>query len=166
MGLTRSARVQLKIMRDLPKAWREIDRDHLVRGVKSLYRSKLVKRKIHDDGTVTLVLTDNGKKRALRYSLATLRIKVPKVWDGKWYLVMYDVPEGLRDLRIELLGKLKSMGFVELQHSVFVCPYECTNEIEFLIEAYDARKYIRRMTVTEIDSPEPLLKHFKLKSVR
>jgi DNA-binding transcriptional regulator PaaX len=164
LGLTRSYKVQLRVMKELAKEWREIDRTTLTRSTNVLYRSKLVQRKTHKDGSVTLVLTDAGKKQALRYNLDTLSIPKQRKWDGKWRIVMYDIPEDLRDLRIELLGKLKHLGFVELQHSVFVHPYECRDQIEYLIEAYGAREYIRRMVVEEIDDAGPLRKHFKLHS--
>lgn len=162
IGLTRSATVQLRVMRELREEWRTIDRSALTRTVRSLYQSKLVRRKKHKDGSVTLVLTDEGRTMALRYNSDRLHIKKPRRWDGKWRVVMYNVPEEMRGLRVELLAKLKELGFVELQHSVFVHPYECRNEIEFLIEAYDARPYVRRMLVDEIDTTKPLMKHFGL----
>ena len=163
MGLTRSPRVQLRVMKELAREWQGMKRATLTRSVGSLYQSKLVRRKRHRDGTETLVLTEEGRLRALRYNLETLEISSQKRWDGKWRVVMYDVPEDMRHLRLELLRVLKQLGFYELQHSVFVHPHECKDEIEYLIEAFDAREHVRRMTVAEIDSPEPLLKHFKLR---
>lgn len=117
---------------------------------------------MHKDGSETLVLTDAGKRRAQRYNFERLTVRKQAVWDGKWRVVLYDIPENLRDLRLELFRKLKHLGFVELQQSVFVHPYECRDEIEYLIEAYDARQHVRRMVVDELDIPEPLMKHFKL----
>ncbi len=157
---------QTRVLHDIADEWRMLNRIALERSIESLYRSKLVKRKVHQDGTVTLVLTEAGIERALRYDLAKLSIAKPKRWDGKWRLVMYDIPEDERDLRLELLRRLKHLGFVELQHSVFIHPYECKDEIEYLIEVYDARTYIRRLVVEEIDTPEPLLKHFNLRTHR
>lgn len=160
LGLASSARVQLRIVRAVAHDWRAINRRALARAATSLYASKLIKKETHEDGTVTLVLTDQGKKRALRYKLETLSISRPKRWDGKWRVVMYDVPEELRRLRFELLAALKRLGFCELQHSVFAHPFPCTDEIDFLIESLEAREYVRCMVVEEIDISEPLRKHF------
>lgn len=163
LGLTHSAKTHIRLITNLPREWREIDRRALGRSVGKLYQSKLVKQKHNKDGTWTLVLADQGKKLALRYNLATLKILKPTQWDGKWRVVTYDIPEKLRNLRIDVLRTIQSLGFVELQHSVFVHPFECRNEIDFSIEACDARPYIRYMLVDEFDISEPLLKHFKLK---
>lgn len=178
LGMARSPKYQYRIVRGMIEGWKEIDgemvatsesgsRDcggmrakQLRQTIDSLYKSKLVRRTEHQDGSVTLVLTDQGRKRALRYHLGTLKVPTMKKWDGKWRVVMYDVPEEMRSLRLELYHTLRILGFVELQHSVFAHPYECANEIEFLIEAYNARKYVRRMLVEEIDISEPLQKAF------
>jgi DNA-binding transcriptional regulator PaaX len=178
LGMARSPKYQYCIVRGMIEGWKEINGEmiatsaadahtwgglhakQLKQTVDSLYKSKLVSRTEHKDGLVTLVLTDHGRKRALRYHLGTLKVPVMKKWDGKWRIVMYDVPEEMRSLRLELYHTLRTLGFVELQHSVFAHPYECANEIEFLIETYNARKYVRRMLVEEIDISETLKKAF------
>ena len=140
--------------------WDSTSTTQFERTAQTLYKSKLVRRKEHKDGSITLTLTDEGRKYALRYHLETLSVKRPKKWDGKWRVVMYDIPEGMRRLRGELRHVLRSLGFVEVQKSVFAHPYECRDEIEFLIEAYNARAYVRRMVVEEIDICEPLTRAF------
>jgi hypothetical protein len=156
MGLSYSPKQQLRIVRGMIAGWKEINGEHFTRTVESLYRSKLVSKKAHKDGSYTLTLTDEGRKYALRFHLDTLPTPKQKRWDGKWRVVLYDIPESKRRLRLELKERLENLGFVELQHSVFAHPYECTDQIEFLIEAYDARPYVRRMLVEKIDISEPL----------
>lgn len=162
LGLTRRPDKQWQIIRAVREEWKEINRKALHRVVKSMYQSHLLTKKKNKDGTTTLVLTHEGKRLALRYDLETLALKKKKKWDGKWYVVMYDIPEKKRKLREILLARLKALGFVELQHSVFVYPYDCRNEIEFVIETYDARRYIRCMEVTYIDDELELRKKFKI----
>lgn len=162
LGLTHRPDKQWQIVRGLVAGWKEINRSNLNRAVRSLHRSHLVCEHKHKDGSTTMVLTHEGKKMALRYNLATLTLKKSKVWDGRWRVVMYDVPEEKRALREDLLRTLKRLGFYELQQSVLVFPYECRKELEFFIEAYDAREYIRYMEADYIDDATEVKKPFKL----
>lgn len=162
LGLTHSPNVAWRILKALPKEWQNIERAGLHTGTRALYRSKLVSAKPHKDGSYTLVLTNEGRKLALRYDLDAMRIKTPTIWDGKWRLVLYDVPEKLRRLRFDIATTLRRLEFYELQHSVCIHPYECTREVEYLIERYEARAYVRFMIVERIDDAGPVLKHFKL----
>ena len=43
-------------------------------------------------------------------------------WDGRWRLVVFDVPEGRRGLRDKLRAQLRRRGFGYLQHSVWITP--------------------------------------------
>ena len=165
LGLTRRPDKQWQIMRAVTLEWKEINRPTLNRVVKSLYQSHLVIRKKNKDGTTTMVLTHEGRRLALRYDLDTLTLNKKRKWDGKWYVVMYDIPEKKRKLREILLARLKALGFIELQQSVFVYPHDCRNEIEFVIEAYDARRYIRFLEVTYIDDESELRKKFKIRKI-
>jgi DNA-binding transcriptional regulator PaaX len=130
--------------------------------VNNLYRSKLVTAKDNRDGTYTLILSKEGKEVALRYDLENMHIKTPARWDGKWRVVMFDVPERMKRVRESLRMHFKDMGFMEFQKSVFVHPHPCKDEIEYIMEFYNARRYIRFMLATEIDNSPALKKHFKL----
>ncbi|HCC05381.1 TPA: hypothetical protein DEP58_03715 [Patescibacteria group bacterium] len=166
LGLTRRPDKQWQIIRTLSKEWKEIHRATLHRAVESLYQSHLVEKKKNKDGTTTMILTHEGRRTTLHYKLENITLSKKKKWDGKWYVVMYDIPEKKRALREILFNRLKTMGFVELQHSVFVYPHDCRRELEFVIEAYEARKYIRCMEVTYIDDESVLRKKFKIHKVQ
>lgn len=83
-----------------------------------------------------------GNQKA-RFNFDKLAIKKPAVWDGRWHIVFYDIPERKRRARDALRDKLKEMGFLEWQKSVFVHPYPCRDEVEFIIEFFDIRPYVR-----------------------
>lgn len=162
LGFTKRPDKQWQIIHGTAKEWKEINRNSLKHAVHSLYESHLVKEKKHKDGTTTMMLTHEGKQMALRYNLNTLKLSKKKKWAGKWYVVMYDIPEHKRKLRKILMQRLKALGFIELQRSVFAYPHDCRKEIEYVIEAYDAREYIRCMEVTHIDDDSVLRKRFKI----
>jgi len=64
LGLTHSPKQYFRILKSIPKEWHEINRQALWRAIRSLYKSKLVEEKYNKDGTVTLVLNEQGKKKA------------------------------------------------------------------------------------------------------
>ena len=162
LGLTHSPKKHWWILKQIPKEWHKIDRQILERAINSLYTSHLVEEKENRDGTTTLVLSENGKQRALRFNIDNMEIKKPDKWDKKWRIVMFDIPEKLRRLRNSLRFHFQEIGLIEFQKSVFIYPYPCQNEIEFIVELYNARKYVRFVLAEEVDNELHLIKKFKL----
>lgn len=162
LGLNKSVKRYFWILRQIPKEFKNIERRALNRAINSLYKSHLVSEKCNKDGTTTLVLSENGKKRALIFNIEKLEIKKPVKWDEKWRVVMFDIPEKIRRLRDSLRLHFRELGFIELQKSVFVHPYDCNKEIEFLLEFYNAKKYVRFLLTDEIDNELHLREKFRL----
>src|SRR3989344_2018363 len=144
------------------REWKKINQEEAKEEIRSIYRSKLVKKETNKDGSITLVLTDKGKLRALTYIFEEMRID-RKDWDGKWRILTFDVPEKVRWGRDALRDKIKKLGFYELQKSVFVFPYDCKNEIDFIIEFFNIRQYVRFGILESIDNEKHLKEIFKIK---
>ena len=68
-----------------------------------------------------LKLTKEGQLEAL-FQKARLEPEQMK-WDGKWRMVVFDVPEQARAVRNRLRYLLKEFGFYSLQASVYVYPF-------------------------------------------
>jgi len=162
LSATRSSRKQWRIIRAVSGGFKEIDQRAIDRAVNSLYKTKLVSEKQNRDGTTTLILSDDGRKRALTYNLENLKINSPKHWDGKWRIVIFDIPHYLKKSRDALRFLFKEMKFYPLQKSVFIHPFDCQKEIEFIVEWYRVNKYIRFIIADSVDNESFLRKHFKL----
>ena len=74
----------------------------------------------------------------------------------------FDVPEKRRKIRDALRNKLKELGFYELHHSLFVFPYPCRDEIDFIVEVLDARPYVIYGQINNLSPDAKLRFHFKL----
>ena len=74
----------------------------------------------------------------------------------------FDIPEKIKKVREALRYHLKNLGFKELHRSVFVFPYECRNEIEYIVEFYNARRFIRYIEAYYIDNELDLKHKFDL----
>ncbi len=162
IGLSASPTVAFRIIRAMGREWEEINRQALRRVIRKLYESRLITTKDEPDGTVTLILSDAGKTRALRYQFDTMRLRKPSHWDGRWRVIAFDIPEKQKNAREAFRAHLRQLGLLELQKSIFVTPYPCRDEIEFLIEFFHLRPFVRQLTATEVDTDFHLRRRFGL----
>ena len=126
-----------------------------------LRRKRLIEM-IEINGEIKMVLNENGKKRVVKYELEDMTIPKPKNWDGKWRLIIFDIPEKFHRERRALRIKLDELGFYPLQKSVWLYPYECRDEIDFIVEFFKISPYIRIVEATGFDGDDFLKKEFKL----
>lgn len=152
---------QWRVLGNIEKEWQRINAQALRDAVNQLYKSRLVQKEEHADGSLTLLLTEKGKLRALTFHFEKMKVE-RKTWDGKWRIVVFDIPEKKRHGRDALREKLCELGFYELQKSVLVFPYPCQDELDFLIEYFGLRRYVRVGILETIDNELHLKKHFQL----
>jgi len=162
LGLTKRPDKYFKIVKKISKEWQKINERSLRTAIQKLYQSKLIDFKEKSDGTVSMTLTNNGKKKIIQFNLDLIEIKKPKQWDRLWRLVIFDIPEEERRGRNALAVKLKELGFYPLQKSVFIHPYECKNEVDFIVELFNLRPYVRLFTIKETDIELDLRSKFNL----
>jgi DNA-binding transcriptional regulator PaaX len=160
-GYSYTPQRQWRVLKNLARDWKRIDREELRKEINNLYRSKAIKREENKDGSITIILTEKGKTKALNYHFENMIIK-GEDWDGKWRIVIFDIPEKMKNGRNALREKIKKLGFYELQKSVWIFPYKCENEINFIIEFFNLRKYVRFAVLESIDNEFHLKKIFNL----
>lgn len=102
----------------------------------------------------------------LKYSLKPLLElkKRKKKWNGKWFLVVFDVPEGQRNKRDYLRRFLREIGFYPYQQSVYVFPFECKKEVELIKKIVEGGRYISYIVADEIENEEKVKRFFGLPS--
>lgn len=161
LGFTHNPYRQWKIVKGVSKEWNRINEKKLRDEIRQLYQSKLIGKKENSDGSCTLSLTEKGKLKALTYHFEKMKIE-RKDWDGKWRFVSFDIPEKIKRAREALREKLRTLGFCELQKSVFVFPYDCKNEIDFVIEFFNLRRHVRFGILEYLDNELDLKKTFRL----
>ena len=162
LGLARSPRQQKYIFQVLQKSWREIDRQYLYRIIREFKHERLVDYKEEGDSNIKVVITEKGREQTLRFNVDQMKIERPNSWDKIWRLVLFDIPETKRRARDALRIKLRELGFKEFQKSVFVLPYSCESEINFIAEFFEIRNYIHLAEVTKLSNDSKLRLHFDL----
>ncbi|MBI2674519.1 MAG: hypothetical protein HYX22_02170 [Candidatus Yanofskybacteria bacterium] len=113
------------------------------------------------DGSYLVRVTSTGKRQARKYELDDIVIKSPKRWDKQWRLVMFDIPVVKQKGRLALLSKLKNLGFIMLQKSIWTHPFECQNEVAVLARAFEVDKYVHQLTCDNISAREYLKNEFE-----
>ena len=162
LSLSRNPRQYFRTLKAIGKGYAEIERQALKNAITDLYKSKILEQKENTDGSLTIVLTENGKRKALTYQIDEMKIKKAQKWDKRWRIVLFDIPEKKKKIREAIRHHLKNLDFFEYQKSVFVQPYDCKNEIEYIIEFYNIRKYVRFIMADSLDNELHLINHFKL----
>lgn len=80
--------------------------------------------------------------------------------DGKWKMIIFDIPEEKRNIRDYLRVKLKQLGFKKWQNSIWVTPFEIPEEVTKELKTLSERFFIRLITIDSINNDSDLKKLF------
>lgn len=127
---------------------------------KSVYYLKRRKCVSIQDGM--LHITQKGVGLALKDAFDDLVIRPSEKWDGKWRIVIFDVPEKFKVARTALSQKLKLLGCYQLQKSVFVSPYPCNDEVVFVANVFNVLPFIKIIEATSIAPDREVRSHFDI----
>jgi len=137
-------------------------RYHVNRAIKEMITVGLVEYHKNNQGINCLCLTEKGKAKLKDYAIENLKIKKPWRWDKKYRVIIFDIKEFKRKIRDQLRRWLEHLGFVRLQNSVWVYPYECREVIVLLKSHFQIGKEVLYMTVDSIENDKWLKKEFNL----
>jgi len=110
----------------------------------------------------SLVLTSQGKQLLSEREIWELTIPKPKTWDKKWRLVLFDIPKDKRKRRDIFRLRLKELGLVLYQDSVWVHPYPLFTPVKRSADFYSLSKCVSFAIAEKLTGEEQLRKHFKL----
>lgn len=95
-----------------------------------------------------LILTPKGAERILEIKT---KIEGPqKRKDGKWEMVMFDIPEEVRNRRDYFRNGLKRLKYERLQQSIWVCPYDVLKETEELVKELKLNAFVKILLLEEV----------------
>ncbi len=135
----------------------------IIRSLRRLKDNHIVIIKEKSDGKFVIELTEKGRKKVEEIQLENMEIKKPKVWDGKWRIIAFDIPEKQKKrARDALRKKLQKLKFYQMQKSVWVCPYPCEKEIQFLCELFEINQFVNIISADKIQDDIKLKKSFGL----
>ena len=116
---------------------------------------------VKEKGNNYVELTKKGEVELQKY-LMKENVNKKQKWDGKWRVFTFDVWEKSRQKRDLLRKEIREFGFIQLQKSVWIYPYECRDFIELLKADLNFGKNVRYMIVENLDNDFILRKNFGL----
>jgi len=134
----------------LGKQFSRYEKKRLRQIVKRLADQEVISFKQEGEETVVKI-TDKGKQKILKFDIDKLQIKKPDSWDGKWRIVLFDIPEDKKLAREALRRKLKELGFYQFQKSAFIYPFECKDIIDFIRAIYEIKDNVKYVETEEIE---------------
>lgn len=127
-------------------------------------------RYARDTGWITFRETSKGVEVALtakgRLKWQHLELTQPlgsSNWDGRWRLVIFDIPIHLKANAHAFRTDIKQLGFKLLQRSIWISPYPCQTQIAVLRQIYEIKPYVRIIEAVAIDNEAELKVLFHLK---
>lgn len=137
------------------KIWKNLNKKDLGRTIKRLEKQEMIS--IRDqNGKIIIEITEKGKRRILEYDFENIEIQ-KKVRDGKWRMIIFDIPEEKKSARDVFRRKLLQLGFIRLQDSVFASAYPCKKEIDFLCHFLEISDFVTLAVVYKIERGEKLI---------
>ena len=107
-------------------------RKGLLRQLQRLENHQWLERQSGPAGDRLYRLTESGRLAALGGRDPEARWR--RRWDGRWRLILFDVPEARRGARTRLRRYLRDRGFGYLQNSVWITPDPVTEQRAFLAD--------------------------------
>lgn len=109
-----------------------------------------------------LVLTSKGEAELATLDRQVFKPPHPKRWDKKWRVLIFDIPERRKGSREKIRRTLVQIGFVRIQDSVWLYPYDCEDYIVLIKADLKIGKDVLYMIVDTIEADEQWRRHFKL----
>lgn len=120
---------------------------------------------VEKDGKKYLRITEAGRK-VFAFEQAKVVLKnQKKKWDGRWRMIVFDVPERRRHVRNRLREIMQEIGFVRLQDSVWVYPYDCEDFIALLKAELKIGKDVLYAIADMIEYDKNIRAHFNLSDI-
>ncbi len=125
-------------------------RDRLVRDGLLKYDGKFIR------------LTEKGQSTIESLELKDWKIDKPKKWDGKWRMLIFDIPERRKSLRDKIRSTLLYIGFLRIQDSVWIFPYDCEDFISLVKADLKVGKDLLYIIADSIENDKSYKKYFNL----
>lgn len=137
------------------KVWKNVNKKDLGRIIKRLQKQQMIS--INEwNGKTVIEITDKGNKRLLEYDFESIKLSAQKP-DGKWRLIIFDIPELKKSAREIFRRKLLQLGFLRLQDSVFASAYPCKKEIDFLCHYLEIDQFVTLLEIGKFERGEELI---------
>jgi len=150
-----------RLLKHVDLSWMR-KRDPRLRVRETAYRLKKKGLLVWNAEKDRLELTRKGRAAAARVRTGLLEIPKPRKWDERWRIVIFDISEKRRGLRVRVRHLLKRLGFLRLQDSVWVHPYDCEEIVSILKHDFKIGRELLYIIADAVEYDRPIREHFRL----
>lgn len=104
----------------------------------------------------SIEITKKGKIRQVEKSKNFIK-------DGKWRILSFDIPETMKTKRNQFRRSIKRIGYLQVQKSLWACPFAKADEVDLIIDEYGVRKYVAYFVMEKTDIENHLQNLFRRK---
>ncbi|MBI2635676.1 MAG: hypothetical protein HYW79_04040 [Parcubacteria group bacterium] len=137
-----------RFLKEIPKELKRYKRLKLRRALLYLKTQDRIQY-IEKNNVIVAKITEKGKNYLKKFDFDNLSLIKPDVWDKKWRLVIFDIPERKKLAREALRQKLKDLGLIKLQDSIWVTPFPCEEEVILIKSAFNLSDFWLDVIITE-----------------
>lgn len=140
------------------------------KGARFNYKAKSVLGRLAERGCIIFVekdgkrfarITEKGE-RMLQIETEKTTIAGKRRWDRRWRVVIFDIPERRKSVRVSFRRFMQEYGFVRLQDSVWIYPYDCEDLIALAKASFRVGADVLYMIVERLEHDKHLREHFAL----
>lgn len=128
---------------------RPLKRSSFAKTLRRLREKGLIE--VANETEIIIKLTDEGKTQALWEKIRHL----DGVWDKKWRIVAFDIPETHSLTRNLFRRRLKELGFKQLQKSIWISKAGCTELIRKYVKDLGISKWVSVLEAENVDFGNP-----------
>ena len=107
-------------------------------------------------------ITLKGKGRLKAYQVSEDGLSITDRWDGRWYLITFDIPESKKVARNQLIITLKKHGFVNYTKGLWLIPYNPAKLTSSLRKQLGLKSEIKLIVAQAIDNDSRYKKYWSL----
>lgn len=149
----------IRLIKDFGLMPKERQKEYILSSGTKLVQKGLLKFK---DGHYEL--TKEGERILELWNINDYGLKKPKRWDGKWRMIIFDIPERKKKVRMKIPEIFTRAGLYRLQNSVWVYPYNCEDIMGLLKTELGIGKEMLYIIADEIENDKYLRAHYDLYS--
>lgn len=114
------------------------------------------------DNEKVFKITEKGKDRLKAHMVSEEGINIPERWDGRWYLITFDIPETKKVVRNQLILTLKRHGFVNYAKGLWLIPYNPSRMVASLRKQLKLKAELKLIIAQSIDFESKYRKHWDI----
>lgn len=115
-----------------------------------------------EHGIEVIAISDEGRRKILSFAIEKEGPVRSKKWDGKWRMVLYDIDAKAKTKQQGIRKALKDLGFIQLQRSVYIIPFDCRKQVSFMRVQFALGNAIQYIDGAEFEDDIPYRRHFGL----